>query len=152
MTTYESEIKYINKNQEDVFAILSDLNNIEQLNKLQNSTQTIDNNISDYLQDVSFDSDSINFNVTGIGNIGLRIIEREPSKTIKFATENSPMNANAWIQLLPMSGQQQTKMKITLKVDLHMMVKMMLNDKLKKAVNKAADTIVNALNEKEIIQ
>lgn len=146
MTTYESDIKTINQKQDDVYAVLSDLNS---LNKIKEANLLSDESVAEYIKDISFDSDSIQVSVLGLGDMALRIIEREPSKTIKFETENSPMQANAWIQLLPV-GDNQTKMKITLKADLPMMLKMMLNDKLKKAVNKAADAIVLTL-EKQVL-
>lgn len=40
---------------------------------------------------MSFDTDTLSFNVDPVGQLTLRIIEREPSKCIKFETTNSPL-------------------------------------------------------------
>lgn len=143
MTTYESEIKTISRQQEVVFDLLSDLNNLK---AFQDNAATQDNEkFKEYIKDIEFDSDKIMFSTAGVGRVGLRIIEREPCKTIKMETENSPIAANAWIQLLP-HGESETKIKVTIKAELPMMVKMMVDSKLKKGVNAIADVIVEALN------
>ena len=66
---------------------------------------------------------------------------------MKFETEQSPIQANMWIQVLPTSevttaeGQQGTKMRLTLKADLNPMVKMMVGSKLQDGINKFADML-----------
>lgn len=145
MTTYESDIKTIDKPQEDVFNLLSDLSNLQNF-----SDADIDGKeqLETYLQSAEITPDSVTVNITGVGPVALRIIEREPVKTIKFETEQSPVAANAWIQLLPVS-ENKTKMKITVRAKLPMMIKMMLKGKLTKGVNMVADAISTALNEIE---
>lgn len=141
MTTYESEIKTIHQPQEVVFSTLSDLKNLQ---KVQNMNLEGREAAEEYLKDIEFDSDSLKFSVTGMGKVGLRIIEREPFKTIKLEAENLPISANGWIQLVPVS-ENETKMRLTIKADLPMMIKMMVDGKLKKGVNAIADAIVQAL-------
>ncbi len=141
MTIYESEIKTIHQPQEVVFNTLSDLKNLE---KVQNMNIEGREAAEEYLKDIEFDSDSLKFSVTGMGKVGFRIIEREPFKTIKLEAENSPISANGWIQLVSVS-ENETKMKLTIKADLPMMIKMMVDGKLKKGVNAIADAIVSAL-------
>ncbi|MFT3751509.1 MAG: hypothetical protein QM800_01020 [Paludibacter sp.] len=53
MTTYESEIKTISSNEEVVFGILSDLNNLK---KLQENPA-----LADKVKDIQFDTDSCKF-------------------------------------------------------------------------------------------
>ena len=139
MTTYESDIKTISSNEEVVFGILSDLNN---LNRIQGNPE-----LADKVKDLEFDADSVRFTVEGIGRIGFRIIDREPFKTIKFASEHAPVDLNVWIQLKQVA-ENDTRMKLTLKAELPTMIKMMVDKKLKEGINKVADLIANALSTK----
>lgn len=142
MTTYESEIKTIPKSQEVVFNLLSDLSNLE---RVQNMNIEGREKAEEYLNDLEFDKDSVKFSVTGVGRVGFRIIEREPFKTIKMEAEGSPIAANGWIQLVAVS-ENETKMKVTIKTELPMMIKMMVDSKLKKGVDAIADAIVKAVS------
>lgn len=137
MTTYESDIKTISSNEEMVFAILSDLNNLQ---KFQERAP-----ITDKVKDLKFDTDSVSFTVDGIGKIGFKIIEREPCKTIKFVSEHAPVELNAWIQLKQMEDNN-TRLKLTLKAELPTMIKMMVDKKLKEGINTIAEMLATALN------
>ena len=98
------------------------------------------------IQEIEFDTDSCQFKVDGLGTIGFRIVEREPNKTIKFESENIPMmKFNAWVQL-KQTAENETHMKLTLKADMPMMVKMMIDSKIKDGINRVADTIATAIN------
>ncbi len=130
MTTYESEIKTILSNNKVVFAKLSDLNNLESLKDKVPSEAGI--------SDMVCDTDTVSFNVNPVGKITLRIIEREEFKTIKFASENSPITFNLWIQLVS-KEENDTKLKVTLKADIPSMIKMMVGSKLKDFINQFAD-------------
>ena len=88
MATFESPIKTINAPQEAVYNKFSNLNNLESLK---------DRIPQDKVQDFSFDNDSVSFSVNPVGKIGLRVLEREPHKTVKFESENSPIQFNLWI-------------------------------------------------------
>jgi len=137
MTTYESDIKTISSGEEVVFGILSDLNNLKQLQ---------DNpSLKDKVKDLQFDTDSCSFSVEPVGKVGFRIVEREPFKTIKFTSENAPVEINVWIQLKQIADNQ-TAMKLTLKTELPMMIKMMLDKKLKEGINIVADMLATTLS------
>lgn len=141
MTTYESDIKTISSSEEQVFNQLSDLNNLK---KLQNINLGENSQYADKLKDMEFDADSVRFSVDGFGKVGMRIIEREPFSTIKFQSENVPVNANIWIQLKQVS-ENETKMKLTLKAEIPMMIKMMVDKKLQEGINMIADAIAKGL-------
>ncbi len=129
MTSYESEIKTISSNEEVVFTVLSDLSRLESmLYKLP----------TDKISGVNIDKESVRFTVNSIGEIGFKIIDKEPYKTIKFESEKLPFTVNAWIQLKQV-GECDTRMKLTLRAELPTMVKMMLGNKLGDAINKIAD-------------
>jgi len=141
MTTYESDIKTISSSGEVVFNILSNLSNF---NNLQNLNADAQEKLNQMLKDVEFDEDSCRFTVEGVGRVGFRIIEREPFKTIKLETENSPVAVNGWIQLVQVS-ETDTRMKLTLKAEIPTMIKVMVDSKLKKGINTIADTLVQYL-------
>lgn len=137
MTTYESDIKTISSSEEVVFGILSDLNN---LNKIKDNPA-----LQSKVKDLEFDTDSCSFTVDMIGKVGFKIIEREPTKTIKFESTGAPVSVNVWIQLKQVE-ENDTRMKITVKADLPMMIKMMVDKKLKEGINVIADMIAQTLS------
>ena len=139
MTTYESDINTLSSNEEVVFGILSDLNNLK---RIQDNPE-----LADKAKDIEFDADSVSFSVDGFGRIGFRIIDREPFKTIKFGSEHAPIQVNVWVQLKQVA-ENDTRMKLTLKAELPAMIKMMVDKKLKEGINKIADTIATALSAK----
>jgi len=59
---------------------------------------------------------------------------------VKFETEQSPISANLWIQVLPDTAAG-TKMRLTLKADLNPMIKMMIGKKLEEGIDKFADML-----------
>ena len=134
MAEYVSDVKQIVANAHKVFAKLSDLSNVEAMKgKIPAEAG---------LKDLTCDKDSISFNVNPVGNVKFKIIEREEPKTIKFAADGSPIEVNMWIQLVE-KEENLTKMRLTLKADLPMMVKMMVDGKLKDGINKVADVLAN---------
>ena len=137
MTTYESEIKAISSSEEVVFGILSDLKNLEKL--------ATNPSLEDKARDLKFDTDSCSFVVEGFGKMGFRIVEREPFKTIKMVSENAPVEINVWIQLKA-AAENDTRMKLTVKADLPMMIKMMVDKKLQEGVNSIADLLAKTLS------
>ena len=135
MTTYESKIQLLNSDAETAYKQLSDLRNLEKFKDLIPQ---------DKLQDLEFEEDVCRFSVAPVGRVGLKIIDREPPKTIKFGAENSPVSFNLWIQLV--QKEIGSKMKITLKADLPLMIKTMIGSKLQDMVDKMAEAISQALN------
>lgn len=89
---------------------------------------------------MSFDTDSCTFDVNPIGKITLRIIEREPQKTIKFVADNSPIPLNMWIQLVSLN-ENETKTKITVKAELNPFIKPMVSKPLQDGLNKMAQML-----------
>ena len=155
MTKYESTVKKICAPVANVYAKLSDLSNLsaiqerltdpafEQIVKQQAGDQMNDEQITrlrEIVQKLQFDRDSVTSAVGPLGTMSLRIVEREEPKLVKFATENSPVSANLWIQLLP-AGDMQTAMKVTLGAELNFLLKQMLKGKLKDGVERLADML-----------
>lgn len=131
MTKFESSVRQIDYPQQAVYNMLSDLSNIERVK---------DRLPADKLQNMAFDTDSISISAAPVGQITLRIIEREEPKTIKFETEQSPVPFNLWIQLLPVT-ETSSKMKLTIKADLNPFIKGMVSKPLQEGLEKIADAL-----------
>lgn len=129
MATFESPVKTIAASQEAVYTKFSNLTNLAAIK---------DRIPQDKIKDFEFDNDSVCFSVSPIGTLGMRIIERDPMKTIKFQSEKSPIQFNLWIQLIS-TGPYETKVKLTLKAELSMFIKPMVSKPLQDALNKMAD-------------
>lgn len=131
MTEFISEIKSIPYDEQLIFNILSDLNNLEEVK---------DKIPSDKIENFSFDRDSCSFSISPVGQIRFLIVEREPVKTIKFTADQSPVELNFWIQLKQVA-ERDTRMKLTLKANLNPFLKPMLSKPLQEGVNKVADVL-----------
>ena len=131
MSKFESSVKQIPYPVEDVYRNISDLSNLEKVR---------DRVPADKLNSFSFDSDSVSVNVAPVGDLKLRIIEREENKCVKFETEQSPLPFNVWIQVLPVSATE-SKMKVTVKADIPFMLKGMVSGPLQDGVEKIADAL-----------
>jgi hypothetical protein len=131
MAEFTSEIKTLPHAQQKVYESLSDMTNLEKVK---------DRIPDDKIKDFSFDKDSCAFTVNPVGNIRFSIIDREPPKTIKFTTEQSPVEVTMWIQLKE-TQTDETKLKLTLKADLNPFLKPMLSGPLQDGVNKIADVL-----------
>ena len=110
--------------------MLCDLNNI---NKVKDRIP------ADKLNDLSFDADSLSLS-TPMGAVRLRIVDREEPKCIKFATEESPLAFNFWIQILPVT-EISSKMKLTIKAELNPFIKGMVSKPLQEGLEKIADAL-----------
>lgn len=131
MSKFESSIKQIAYPQQSVYNMLSDLTNIERVK---------DKVPEDKLKDLTFDKDTISISVSPVGQISMRIVERDDPKTIKFASENSPMSFNFWIQILPVSDTA-SKMKLTIDADIPFFAKGMVSGPLKEGIEKIAEAL-----------
>ena len=131
MTKFESSVKQIPYPIEDVYRNISDLSNLERVR---------DRVPQDKLKSFSFDQDSVSINVDPVGDLRLRIIEREENKCIKFETVQSPLPFNLWIQVLPVSATE-SKMKVTVQADIPFMLKGMVAGPLQDGVEKIADAL-----------
>ena len=143
-STFESNIKQIPHKQESVFNTLSDLNNLQVLKdrfeQVKDQIPEDKRKEMEKLKDLRFDSDSITINAPMVGDLKMRIIDRDFPKTIKFETENSPIPFNFWIQLLPVTSTT-SKMKLTIKAELNMFIKQMVKKPLQEGIEKIADVL-----------
>lgn len=132
MTKLESSVKVIPYSQERVFNKLSDLNNLEKIKEKIPS---------DRVQDLSFDADTMNVNIPPAGNLSLKVVEREPNKCIKFEAVTSPVPFSLWIQIAPGAGEEESKIKLTIGLDINPFMMGMVKRPLADGLEKMAEMI-----------
>jgi carbon monoxide dehydrogenase subunit G len=141
LNKYVSEVKVIEQNQQVVFNYLS---NFENLSTYLNSglIEKITEKVPQIkITDFESDRDSCKFNITGLGVAEIKIVNREPFKTVKVESSGGlPLSFTFWIQLIPVT-EYQTKMRLTLHAEMSMMIKMMAGSKLEEGINQLADTL-----------
>ncbi|MBQ3752977.1 MAG: SRPBCC family protein [Prevotella sp.] len=128
---FESSVKQIPYSQEAVYRNISDLRNLEKVR---------DRIPEDKVKDFSFDADTISINVPPVGELKLRVVEREEPKCVKFETAQSPVPFNVWVQMLPVD-EQSSKIKVTVKAELNPFIKGMVSGPLQDGVEKIADAL-----------
>ena len=133
MTEFVSEIKTIPYRNHIIYETLSDLNNLEKLK---------DRIPPDKIENFTFDTDSCSFSVQPVGKVRFSVIDREPLKTIKLITDQSPVEVTVWIQLKE-TGEQETKMRLTIKADLNPFLKPMISKPLQEGINQIADILAS---------
>lgn len=141
MSKYVSDIKTVNQNHQLIYNYLSDFRNIAVFFN-ENTLNMISQQIPKAsIENFEADYDSCSFTIASYGEAGLRIIDREPAKTIKITGEGKiPFELFFWIQILPTSAYQ-SKIRLTLHANLNMMMKMMAGKKLKDGINQLADAL-----------
>nr|WP_319511533.1 hypothetical protein [uncultured Draconibacterium sp.] len=141
LNKYVSEVKVIEYNQQVVFNYLS---NFENLSTYLNSglIEKITEKVPQIkITDFESDQDSCKFNITGLGVAEIKIVNREPFKTVKVESSGGlPLSFTFWIQLMPVN-EYKTKMRLTLHAEMSMMIKMMAGSKLEEGINQLADTL-----------
>lgn len=151
LSKFESEVKIIPQQQQVVYSRFADLNNLSALKERLNDP-TVQEQISQqvpadkmeelrkYADGLSFETDAIHLS-SPIGQITLRVIEREEPKCIKFASEGAPVQLYVWIQLLP-HGEWESKMRVTVGAEVNFFMKGMVA----KPLQQAADGLANMLS------
>mgnify|MGYP001514777747 CR=1 FL=1 len=125
MTEFVSEIKQIPQNDERIYAMLSDLSNLERIK---------DRIPQDKIKDFEFDSDSCSFSVSPVGKITFQ--------TIKFQTTNSPVPLFLWIQLKQVQ-EMDTRMRLTVRAELNSLLKPMVSKPLQDALDKISTVLAS---------
>lgn len=142
-TKIASEIYKIESPIGDVYALLSDFNRIgrlfETVRQMGMPTSAGMDKISDKIEDVRFTDDACYVTLKGIGELAVRIVEKEEPKLIKLGGDGAiPFEFNLWIQLLE-NGPYDTRLKLTFMGELNMMMKMLLKNKLEKGINQLGE-------------
>ncbi len=130
MTDIESKQGKIKANEEQVFEFLADLRNL-------------DNYIpQDKVQDWQSQEDSCSFSVPKVGQLSLHIAEKTPFNLIKVEPIGgaTPFSFKFFIQIKQVA-EQDTRIKLTLRAELNVMMKTMFKGPLKKGLDQIIDTL-----------
>ena len=131
-TKYESKIGQIPHEDKVVYAVLSNLENLQRFSEMIPK---------DKVKEMEITADYIRIKIDGMAQkFTIRIVEKEEYKTIKFGVDNLPMDINMWIQLKQMA-EQDTRIKLTIKADIPMMFRMMFENKLQQGLDQAVDML-----------
>ncbi len=130
MAKFESSIKQIAYSQEAVYRCISDLSNIEKIR---------DRIPADKFEKLAFTSDEITIG-SPVGEVTMKIIERDEPKCVKFQTVSSPVPMMMWVQMLPVE-EQTSKIRVTIDADIPIFLKGMVSKPLQEAVEKIADAL-----------
>lgn len=114
----------------------------EVISKFSNFSPMLEGKVEDW----TADEDTCSFKVKGM-KVKLRIIERIDNEVVKIAgDEGSPMEFNFWIQLKSVAPYD-TRLRLVLRVELNMMMKMMVGGKLQGAIDQIAEQIAAAFSQ-----
>ncbi len=126
---YESKIQSIPAPVDKVFPVLSNLKNLERVRE---------HIPADKVQEMEITEDMVKFKVDGLAQkIAIRIVDKVENDTIKFGLDNMPISANFWIQLKEVAPND-TRVKLTVKADIPMFFRMMIEKKLQQGIDDAA--------------
>lgn len=143
-TKISSEIVKIDSPIGDVYSFLSDFNRIGSMMNIAKQMSGNMNNeqlakITEKIENVRFTEDTCFIVLKGMGEMAVKILEKEDPKLIKIGGDASlPFDFNLWIQLLD-NGPYDTRMKITFEAELNVMMKMLLKGKLEKGIDQLAE-------------
>lgn len=150
VSKFESEIKYIPQPQETVYRRFSDLSNLgalkERLNDpavLQKMSEQVPadklDEVRKYAEGITSDADTLHL-ATPVGEINLRVVERDEPKCVKLASEGAPIQLYLWLQFLP-HGENECKMKVTVGAEVNFFMKGMVAKPLQQAADGLADML-----------
>lgn len=137
MSDYQSSVKHIAAPAERVFTKLTDLSQLQPvIDKYKE--QVPQDKVK--IKDISLNTDSVYIDIDPVGQVGLKIIETEPFKTIKFAADRSPLDFNFWIQLVEKEPGD-TKIRLTLRADIPFFMKPMIGGKIEQGIEMMAEAL-----------
>ena len=113
-----------------MYRCISDLSNIEKIR---------DRIPADKIDKLAFTSDEITIG-SPVGEVTMKIIERDEPKCVKFQTVTSPVPMTMWVQMLPVE-EQTSKIRVTIDADIPIFLKGMVSKPLQEAVEKIADAL-----------
>ena len=133
MEKYESKHQQILRSAEQIYTVISRFDNLTPA-------------LADKVEEWQATEDSCSFKAKGF-TVKLRMEEREPGKYVKVVGDDGgvPMDFAFWIQLQEVSAAD-TRLRLVLRIDLNMMMKMMIGNKLQGALDQIAEGIARAMN------
>ncbi len=134
MIKSESSLKDVNREIKEVFGFLSNPKNIEpRIPK-------------DKIKNFWADETSLGFKIEMLGDVKMYIEEKLPYHTIKFSgNKDSSMPFTMWIELYEKPNNK-TMMRLSIHVEVNLMMKMIVEPILKNGIDLIADNIAEGLN------
>ncbi|MDR0982631.1 MAG: hypothetical protein LBM07_05240 [Culturomica sp.] len=142
-----SNVVKIDSEIENVFSFYSDFNKIgnfvsaaRQLGIINQLPEEM-SEFTKQVKDVRWTTNECVITLEKLGDMNIKIVEKEHPKLIKFSTSGQlPIEITIWIQLLQ-NGPYDTRMRLTFHSDMNMMLKMMLKGKIEKGINQLAEAM-----------
>lgn len=129
---YESAVTKVAASAAQIYSVFSNLKNLERVKDLIPK---------DKVQELEIEAESVRMKVDGLGQkITILIVDKTENEVIKYGAEGIPMEMNFWIQMKEVAPMD-TRIKLTLKADIPMMFKMMLDKKIQQGIDQAAAMI-----------
>ncbi|MDR1154299.1 MAG: SRPBCC family protein [Bacteroidales bacterium] len=126
----ESKIGRLRSSDDRIYAFLSDCNNFQFA-------------VNEKVKNWQSDSESCSFTVDGAGDVAFRIVERHPNDLVKFSIENAHAeNIFLWVQLKN-ANPGDTRVKLTAKLDVNPLIRMLISKPLKQGLDKIVETLEN---------
>ena len=150
LSKFESEVKFIPQPNVYVYSRFADLSNLGTIKERLADPKVQERigqqvpadkveELKKYVEAMTFDTDSIQI-ASPLGNISLRIVERDEPKCVKLASEGAPVQLYVWIQLLP-HGETETKMRVTVGAEVNFFMKGMVAKPLQQAADGLAQML-----------
>ncbi|MBQ0029462.1 MAG: hypothetical protein MJZ24_09315 [Paludibacteraceae bacterium] len=141
MESYESNVKRVYAPVSSVYAMLHDMNNVDRIRTMIPASMAQEHaDKMKILETMQCTEDTVSFEAPMVGRVGIRVVERQENSLLKFGADQSPLDFNLWIQMKE-TAPGESALKVTLKVDVPFMMKMMIGSKLKDGVEKVADML-----------
>ena len=132
MQEYISKQQQVLRPAEQIYAVISRFDNLTPA-------------LADKVEEWQATEDSCSFKAKGF-TVKLRMEEREPGNVKVVGDDGGvPMDFAFWIQLQEVSAAD-TRLRLVLRIDLNMMMKMMIGNKLQGALDQIAEGIARAMN------
>jgi carbon monoxide dehydrogenase subunit G len=129
MTTFESKVGAVPENDQKIFHFLSDLRNLGNIIP------------ADRIKNWKAETETCHFSVDGLGEAGLKIIEKEPFSVIRLAGDG-PYNIDFSLKIIiHQVGEKDSRIKLVLEAELSPMIKILIDQ----AAEVALDAIVDHL-------
>lgn len=130
MTEFISETITIPYGEQEIYNVLSNVNNLEE--KIRDRIP--ENKVDDF----TFDEDSCSFSFNPVGKVRFAIIERNAPNSLILNADPSPIKVQMLIQLNEETPGN-TQLKLTVNADLNPFLKPMVSGPLQEGVNKIAN-------------
>ena len=129
---YESKITSAPCSAAQIYRVLSNMQNLERVKDMIPQ---------DKIQEMQISPDRVRMKIDGLGQkISIAIVDRVENDTVESGAEGIARQANFWIQMKEVNPTD-TRLKLTVKADIPMMFKFMIEKKLQNGLDQAAEML-----------